>query len=177
MYLRNPSVKGVPPPPRLRTASENNSAKITIFHLKSTVFGPFFNGFWVYVLGGTPSPLYGICFPTKILYGLGGYPPPPPFTDGFRKKVFGTFPNIQLNNGATSHCDYNTTTLINKPCDTLIEKNTFECIYILGDLYKKLSGWARLSPTATPSTGIGCIIIKAALSFVHFVINENHDFK
>ena len=56
-------------------------------------------------------------------------------------------------------------------------KNTFECIYNLGDLYKKLSGWARLSPTATPSTGIGCIIIKAALSFVHFVINENHDFK
>ena len=81
------------------------------------------------------------------------------------------------NNGATFRCDYNTTTLTNKPCDTLIEKNTFECIYNLGDLYKKLSGWARLSPTATPSTGIGCIIIKAALSFVHFVINENHDFK
>ena len=37
---------------------------------KNTGFGPFFNGFRV--------------------YGLGGYPPS--LTDGFRKKVFGTFP-------------------------------------------------------------------------------------
>ena len=35
---------------------------------------------------------YGICLYWKQVYGFGGYPPPP-ITDGFRKKVFDTFPN------------------------------------------------------------------------------------
>ena len=47
-------------PHRLRTEVGKFSAKITIFHLKSTVFGPFFNRFWVYGLGGyIPPPVYG----------------------------------------------------------------------------------------------------------------------
>ena len=72
------------------------STKIAIFHLKNTVLGQFLQRIWVYGLGGySPLPGYGI-LSKKQLYGLGGYPPPPapPSTDGFCKKVFGTFPYV-----------------------------------------------------------------------------------
>ena len=62
---------------KVREGSKNKKDKIAIFHLKNTIFGPFFNGYWVYRLGGNPLPPVCGIFPQKITLRIGGYPHPP----------------------------------------------------------------------------------------------------